>query len=86
MSLAFKSNIRMTCKSPPLGVSFFYLRLLGKMDILSNEELPFHEGDGYISKENEPRDWVQPVVEDVRHVVQRSPEERRLRRCKKIWK
>lgn len=46
------------------------------MDKLSNEKLPFYEGDGYICKENEPRDWVQPVVEDVRHVVQKPVGER----------
>lgn len=31
--------------------------------------MPFHDGDGNIGEKNEPRDWVQAVVENMRHVV-----------------
>lgn len=42
---------------------------LRNSDKLRQEKLPFYECDGNISKEDEPRHWVQAVVEDMRHFV-----------------
>ncbi len=52
-----------------LRCRFIFFWWLGNFEKLRNQKLPFYDGDRNVCKENEPRDWVQTAVEDVRHVA-----------------
>lgn len=70
---------RSSCWSiTPLRFRFVFWRL-GNFDELRHEKLPFDERDRNIGEEDEPRHWVQAVVEDMRHFVQ-------ILRQKQTWK
>lgn len=47
----------------------------GNFDKLRNKKLPFNDGDGNIGEKNEPRDWVQATVKDMRHDEWKQKEE-----------
>lgn len=60
---------RSSCWSiAPLSFRFIFC-CLRNFNKLRHEKLPFYERDRNIGKEDEPRNWVQAVVEDMRHFV-----------------
>lgn len=60
---------RSSCWSiAPLSFQFLFW-CLRNFNKLRHEKLPFYERDRNIGKEDEPRNWVQAVVEDMRHFV-----------------
>lgn len=63
---SYRWSIRPCIASLSFGFIFLWL---GNCEKPRNEKLPFNDGDGNIGEKNEPRDWVQAVVEDMRHVV-----------------
>lgn len=55
-----------------LGCNCVLFRWILNLIELRNEEAPFYDSNKHICNKNEPRHWVQPTVEAVRHVVQRK--------------